>query len=256
MSLTQKNILTSWCAKAYCPGIANAWEGKKQKGGKGYISLKPVQTRSNMRLVDWICHSWCEVRLSALSASMEINQFHFSMAVMCIDLTEFHQLSAYPQPPLTMSRNSITNRCLIGQNTLHQNLGQWRFQWVKNVSFNLHIKILTLEANYQCEYLLFRALRRCCFNTYLQEQHLLYLLSALKYEVHCFIITQMCPSSGGNMTNEQRVTKTLPNEPFQLLSFWQTGYNYSLITPIRLLTWADCCGANTAWTPAVTALGR
>lgn len=56
--------------------------------------MKPVQTRSNTRLAGWICHSWCEVSLGALSAALEINHFHFSIAVMCIDLTEFHQLSA------------------------------------------------------------------------------------------------------------------------------------------------------------------
>lgn len=66
----------------------------------------------------------------------------------------------------------------------------------------------------------------------------------------------MFPSSGGNLTNEWHGTNTLPNKPVQLLYFLQTGYNYSLITPIRLLTCADCCGANTAWTPAAMALGR
>lgn len=45
----------------------------------------------------------------------------------------------------------------------------------------------------------------------------------------------MCPSSGENMANEELVAETLPKKPIQLLSFSQTGYNYSLITSVRLL---------------------
>lgn len=66
----------------------------------------------------------------------------------------------------------------------------------------------------------------------------------------------MCPSSGENMANEELVVETFPKKPIPLLSFSKTGYIYSLITSIRLLTCAECCGVNTVWTPAATPLGR
>lgn len=152
-----------------------------------------------------------------------------------------------------MSRNSITNRCLIGHNTLRQNLGQ---QLLKLVSIMAPSRFYSGRQSLMQMSSIQSTDTSAWLNTFLYEQHILFLLSVLKYGVLYCTITQMYPSSGENMTNKQHVTEALPKKPIRLSSFLQTGYNYNLITPIRLLTCAECCGANTVWTPAVTAFGR
>lgn len=222
--------------------MANAWGG--ETGGKKEMNSRRRTLTLDLKVefvTTGVKHAQCTEGIfenQSFPLFHSCNVYRFDRIFIC-----------YLPPPLTMSRNSITDRCLIGQNSLHQNVGQQLSSFWKTWAL-----IMTSSQFYTGRQSLMQMSsieNAIWLNTFLYKQHFLWIWSA-----HCCIITQMCPSSGENMANEELVTETFPKKPIQLLSFLQTSCNYSLITSVRLLTCAECCGANTVWTPAATPLGR
>lgn len=249
MSVTQKNILTSWCAKVYCPGIANAWGGwgvgRRKKGNEF------VQRGSNIKLEDLKVEFVTTGVMPAQCTEGIFENQSFPLFHSC-NVYRFDRISSVIfHPPWPWAE--IQKQTDRSEHNAPK-CGTAAIQLLKNVSFNHDIQsILYWQAIINANVFYSGCWGTTAWlNTFLYKQHFLLLI----WRAHSCIITQMCPSSGENMANEELVAEAPPKKHIQLLCFSPTGYNYSLITSVRLLTCAECCGANTVWTPAATPLGR